>query len=86
MTIKLGDKVKDIITGFEGIAVCRTDWLHGCTRFGVQPEKLHEGKPIDSVYFDEPQLMLLKSAKVPEGSHVTGGPRPTPQRAADPKR
>lgn len=86
MKIKLGDKVKDIVTGFEGIAVCSTDWIHGCRRIGVQPEKLHDGKPIDAMHFDEPQLKIVKAGKVAEGNHANGGPRPAPQRSPDIKR
>lgn len=36
--INLGDKVKDSVTGFSGIAIGRTTWLHGCDRITVQPE------------------------------------------------
>ena len=75
--INLGDKVKDPITGLTGVAVGRTTWLHGCDRIVVQPEGLtKEGKPFDSLSVDEPQLVLIKSKKVKEGNHQTGGPRP----------
>lgn len=32
-TIQLGDKVKDTITGFTGVAVCISKWLNGCVRW-----------------------------------------------------
>jgi len=51
--IKPGDRVKDLITNFEGIVVCRTEWLNKCVRICVQPEQLHDGKPIDGQTFDE---------------------------------
>jgi len=35
--IKLGDKVKDTITGIQGIAIGRTTWLTGCDRITIQP-------------------------------------------------
>ncbi len=35
--IRLGQEVKDNISGFRGIAVCRCTWLHGCERIVVQP-------------------------------------------------
>ncbi len=68
MAIQLGDKVKDRTTGFEGVVVARTDWLYGCTRFGVQSEGLHEGKPLEAEWFDEQAL--------DECSEEPGGPCP----------
>ena len=44
--MKLGDLVKDIISGFEGIVVADTQWLNGRRRLILQPRGLHEGKPI----------------------------------------
>jgi hypothetical protein len=80
MAIKLGQKVKDPITGFKGIAVCRMDWLTGCTRIGVQAPVGKDGKVIPVEYFDEPQLekIKVKSKK--------GGPRPSPQKPSGPQR
>jgi len=75
--INLGDKVKDSVTGFTGIAVGRTVWLHGCARVVIQPEGLNkEGKTFESQQFDEPQLIVIKAKKIKEGSHKTGGPKP----------
>lgn len=33
--IKLGCKVRDKITGFEGIAYCMATWLNGCIRVSI---------------------------------------------------
>lgn len=62
--IKLGDKVKDSVSGFTGIAIGKTEWLHGCNRFIVQPEVAKDGKLPDNASFDEPQLILVKAARV----------------------
>ena len=80
-TIKLGYKVRDTITGFEGITTSKTDYLHGCTQWGVKSKGLHEGKPIEAQWFDEPQLTVVEELEVnrTEGSDPTpGGPKPTP--------
>lgn len=75
--IGLGDKVKDSITGFSGIVIGKTVWLHGCTRITVQPDKLDkDGKIREAQTFDEPQLVVVKAKKAKEGSHKKGGPRP----------
>jgi hypothetical protein len=61
--IGLGDRVKDPVTGFAGIVVCETKWLHGCIRLGVQPETMRKGdaKIPEAQYFDQSQLILIKS-------------------------
>ena len=72
--VNLGDKVKDSVTGFTGIAIGRTTWLHGCDRITVQPEGVSkDGKVFENNSFDEPQLIVLKTKKIKEGDHKTGG-------------
>ena len=82
--INLGDKVKDSVTGFTGIAVARTEWLHGCMRILVQPDTLQkDGAVQEAVNFDEPQLLLIKAGKVAREPKprptARGGPKPAPQ-------
>ncbi len=58
--IKLGQEVKDNITGFQGIVTCRMLWLHGCERLLVQPPyNKKEGKMPENAGFDEPQLVIV---------------------------
>lgn len=56
---KLGDKAKDKITGFSGILTARCEFLTGCNRYCIQPQELKDGKPIDSIYFDEAQIEII---------------------------
>ena len=72
--IKLGDKVKDTVSGFTGVAVAEHLYLHGCTRITVQPSTDKDGKLPDTQTFDRPQLEVIKKAAVKEGSHIDGGP------------
>lgn len=91
MTIELGSRVKDKVTGFEGIAIGETRWLHGCLRYTVQPEGVDkDGNQKPTAAFDEPQLIVLagpKKTKVhatpPALAARTGGPRPEPARRKD---
>ena len=94
--IELGDRVKDQISGFEGVVVARTDWLYQCRRFAVASEKPDkDGKPLEGQWFDGPQLSVLKkgaflapiiSVAAPVMVY-TGGPRPVETASrADPKR
>lgn len=60
--INLGDRVKDKVTSFEGIVVSITNYLQGCKRIAVQAEHLgQDGKPIEASWFDEPQVVLVKT-------------------------
>jgi hypothetical protein len=77
--IELGDIAKDPITGFKGIVIGETKWLHGCIRLTIQPQELKDGKPIEAHSFDYPQLVLVKK-KAAIGTGDTGGPRPEPTR------
>jgi hypothetical protein len=74
MAVKLGDRVRDKITGFQGIVIGVTDWLYQCRRPIVQPEEVKDGKMPDSQSFDEDQLEVL----------ATGVIKPTIQRRAEP--
>jgi len=80
--IKLGDKVKDIITDFEGIAVARCVYLNGCVRCEIQPKGLDkDGKMIDAVWIDESQLIVLKETESQEKKKKdTGGPGSIPSK------
>lgn len=71
--LDLGDEVKDIFTGFSGILVSRTRWIHNCNTYGVRAKELKDGVPQDSQYFDEPQLKIIKE-KVVKEKRDTGGP------------
>ncbi len=74
--IKLGDQAKDKISGFKGTVVCITEWIHGCRRIGIQPNKLNsDGEPINVKEFDEPQTELITKGK-PKKKSSSGGPRP----------
>ena len=64
--IKLGDKVKDKLTGFNGTVVARAEYLFGCVWVCVVPEKLHDDKPIEDVWFDEQRLDVIPKKNKPE--------------------
>jgi len=42
-----GSRVRDTVTGFEGIATGRTVWMNGCVRISIEPTELKDGKPMD---------------------------------------
>ena len=54
--IRLGNKVKDKVTGYTGIAVTKVEYLNGCVQFCVKPEVGKDGKMPDGEYIDVHQL------------------------------
>ena len=60
--VKLGDMVKDKITGFEGLTLEKSEYLNGCIQFEVQPRIDKEGKIPESSHIDEQQLEVIKMA------------------------
>ena len=56
---ELGDEAEDLITGFKGIIVYRSQWIHNCNVYGLQPQEMKDGKPMEKQQFDEPQLRIL---------------------------
>jgi hypothetical protein len=67
--IDLGCKVRDRISGFTGIVVARSQHIHGCNRYGVQPPIDKDKKLPDCSWFDEPALDVLAAPQKPK---VTG--------------
>jgi len=85
--IELGDLARDNVTGFQGVVVAITQWLHGCDRICIQPQRLHENKVIEGITFDRLQMSLIKKSVIVATSVSTlqrppvvrtGGPHPEP--------
>ena len=74
--VELGQKVRDKISGFEGIAVARTQHLNGCDRITIGPKVDKDGKLGDCETFDEPDIEVLEPAptKTETDSEPPGGP------------
>ena len=55
--VKLGDTVRDTITGFKGVATGVVDYLTGCRQFLVNPPVDDKGDVRKSQWFDEDRLL-----------------------------
>lgn len=74
----VGDEVRDLVTGLEGIVTGREDCITGCSRMSVQP-KVTDGKTMPSGYFiDQDRLELLVEAHAPMFEVVKAGGPMTP--------
>lgn len=85
--IELGDRAKDRISGFSGIAIAITFWLNGCVRVTIQPEELpKDGKLGENYTFDVEQCEVTDKSVI-EGPKIQhGGPSISPTQRTDPKR
>ena len=54
--LAMGSTVTDSITGFSGVVIARCEYLNGCLQYEVQPQALHEGKPVEAKWLDEQRL------------------------------
>ncbi len=83
--VKLGQRVRDTLSGQEGTAVARTEWLYGCVRITVQPEGSKNGRPYDLFTVDEPQVEVVEGSKSAPKARPRHGPRDDPGRRPDPR-
>ncbi len=61
LEVQLGAVVRDRISGFEGIAASRVEYLTGCTQIAIAKKGLSaEGKPIEWQYFDWQRLEVSR--------------------------
>ena len=81
--IVLGQKYRDSITGAEGTATSRTEFLYGCVR--VCLERVDKDGKIQTEYFDEQRLLTIDTGAsagfkgAPVASPATsGGPGEAP--------
>ena len=83
---KLGAKVRDRISGIEGIVIGNTEWITGCNTINLKPQGLDpSGKPFESVGVDEPWLEEVKGGislqvEKPADPKLRGGPNRVAQR------
>jgi hypothetical protein len=90
--IKLGDRVRDRISGLTGIVTGFHTYLYGCERASITPEEHKDGKPAESFVVDAAQCVLEKATAVagyaPQdlSAERPAGPRNDPARPSAPRR
>lgn len=78
--IKLGQRYRDATTGFEGAAVARHEYQHGCTRITLH--NINDNGDLKEYAFDAPGLVEVETNKAVTsdrtgGFGTTGTSRPT---------
>jgi hypothetical protein len=78
MEFELGEVLKDKVTGFQGVAMGRTEYFTDCSHYGLCSQSLKDGKPMEWEWFDETRLVRVEGAEkvVKEPRTPTSGPHP----------
>lgn len=72
--IELGDKVRCIHTGFEGTAVCKSEFINGCIQWSVLPKGDKNNKMPEDMSVDEQSLEVISPKKKSIKANEIGGP------------
>lgn len=83
--IEMGYRVKDTITGFEGICTAVAQYITGCNQFLINPP-MKDGRFEEPRWFDEERLAAISNGPVVEFSSLSpvkqttyvGGPQTNP--------
>lgn len=82
--VKLGEKYRDSITGVEGIATARVEYLYGCVRIDLEGID-KDGQPKANI-FDEQRLVAVATEQPVKVTATSGGDRPAPTERPFPSR
>ena len=75
--IKLGQKVKDNVTEFTGIAVAKCLYLNGCVQFQIVPKfNPVSGILYRNLWVDESQLKIINNGVLPKDIKADINPKP----------
>jgi hypothetical protein len=79
--MRLGQRAKDKITGFEGILIGHADYLTGCAQYLILPSA-KDGEYKEGHWLDEGRIEVLGDAFEPEdvSSEGNGADREAPKK------
>lgn len=77
---RLGQRLRDKVSGFEGIATARGDYLSGCVRYCLQPAVNGDtpGELPEGQWFDIEQLEFVDEGVAGIRAEPSGGERANP--------
>jgi hypothetical protein len=75
MKYELGQKAKDVVTGFTGTITARADYLTGCKQYCVTPRVKPDGEYPNGVWLDEDRIELLDDEKLVLSKPTTDAPK-----------
>ena len=71
--MKLGDRIRCKVTGYEGVAVAKLKHLNGCVQYGLKGKMVKDGEYPETVYLDVEQLEKIEDNAVKVKPSPTGG-------------
>lgn len=81
MSIQVGGTYKDVITGFEGVAIGHVVYLTGCNQTLLQPEGKDSAVRPVAEWFDDQRLQLASHEVIKlDNSQTPGCDRMAPKR------
>lgn len=78
MNIVLGQRYRCIVSGFEGIATGKGEYLNGCVRVLLSPPVDKEGKYLEGEWIDSAQLEVVDTGILEKrglSASRSGGPQ-----------
>lgn len=73
---ELGQKLRDRVTGVEGIAIAKIIYLNGCVQFDIKPKVDKDGKQVDGAWVDTQQIELVDEGLLKK-EEALPAPKPT---------
>lgn len=61
---ELGEVLRDVVSGFEGVVMVRSEYFTGCVHYGLCPQKLKDEKMIDWEWIDESRLARVVGKRI----------------------
>jgi hypothetical protein len=62
--LEIGDRIQDEVSKKEGIITSYTKWLYGCDRVAIHHGLDRDGKPLEHLWLDYEQCLLIKKQEV----------------------
>ena len=62
--VELGDKVRDKVSGFVGIATSKTEFLNGCIQCDIIPKVGKDNKPSEGICMDLNNLEVVRKGVI----------------------
>lgn len=72
--IEMGSKVRDVITGFEGIVTGRCEYITGCSRLLITPRCDDASKQSQGNWFDIDRVEQVDESRLILASRTANGP------------
>lgn len=73
-----GDILRDKVTGFTGVVMVCAAYATGCHHYGLQPQELKDGAPMDWQWIDVSRLekVVHLAVEFNQDGNKTSGPSP----------